>query len=200
MGLLDVDHGHVLPFRWVQVKLSCMERLDDSTKKQWWHLTNTLYVETPELVTYIQRYCGGIIHVTSRIETEASFNLEMDGVQMVEISKTFQEMTISADGRVSTTERTQSFVVPAPTFPVPQPGSSPDTPGPDAASGCDAPGSDTAASGPGTVHGTDAACPNAAGPDATGGAADSSAGSLSSAQGSGDSNLLLEALQVPSLY
>ncbi|KAG5276161.1 hypothetical protein AALO_G00128550 [Alosa alosa] len=97
-----------------------MERLDDSLKKQWWHLTNTFYVETPEgnreqyasvkLVTYIQRYCGGIVHVSFRIETEANFHLEMDGIQMVEISKTFQEITISTDGRVSTTERTQTFI------------------------------------------------------------------------------------------
>ncbi|XP_062403987.1 uncharacterized protein LOC134094477 [Sardina pilchardus] len=117
--------------RWVEVKLSCMERLDNSMQKQWWHLTNTFYMETPEgsryqyasakFVTYIQRYCGGIIHVSSRLETEANLRLEMDGVQMVEISQSFQEMTISGNGRVSTTERTKTILVPAPTFPPPEP-------------------------------------------------------------------------------
>ncbi|XP_031441367.2 uncharacterized protein LOC105894176 [Clupea harengus] len=211
MGLLDAEHGPVLLCgtqevqntrltvgfehaewfssgpRWVEVKLTCTEKLDESLKRQWFVLTNTFHVETPEggrvqyasvkCVTYIKRDCGKIIHVSSHMETDATFYLEMAGVLMVETSTTFKGMTIAADGTVSTTERTHTVSVPAPTFPFPQPGFSPDAPD---AAGPDVPCLDSAP-----------------GPD---GDAASSAAAPSSAQGSGDSSLLPEATQVPSLY
>ncbi|KAL2083654.1 hypothetical protein ACEWY4_021427 [Coilia grayii] len=212
--------------RRVEVRLKCVEKLQDSYKRQWWQLTNHFYVETAEgdlyqhavanMVTYIKWYCGGITKVSSHLEAEGRMCLEINGVLMEETVKINKGKVIKADGTVSSTEHTETVRVPVVFPPAPPPGFGPSDAagadadqGPDAesapaaapgsaaepapAAAADAPGPDSAGCGPESVSGSEAG----PGPDST---AATASCATSSTQASGDSSLLPEAAQLPSIY
>ncbi|KAL2083622.1 hypothetical protein ACEWY4_021395 [Coilia grayii] len=121
--------------RRVEVRLKCVEKLQDSYKRQWWQLTNHFYVETAEgdlyqhavanMVTYIKWYCGGITKVSSHLEAEGRMCLEINGVLMEETVKINKGKIIRADGTVSSTEHTETVRVPVVFPPAPPPGFGP---------------------------------------------------------------------------
>ncbi|XP_041916169.1 uncharacterized protein LOC121680702 isoform X1 [Alosa sapidissima] len=128
---------------------------------------------TIDAATIIEWRCGEVVRAVSHHKQESKLSVLMDGVPVIQISKTYKRVTLSANGSLVSSERSETSSVPAPVVPDPS------------ADGADGPAD---ASGPTDPPGADASAAAAA--DDT----------QSSAQGSEDSCLLPEAREVPLIF
>ncbi|XP_041920589.1 uncharacterized protein LOC121684595 [Alosa sapidissima] len=126
---------------------------------------------TTDAATIIEWRCSEVVRAVSYHEQESKLLVLMDGVPVIQTSKTYKRVTLSANGSLVSSERSETTSVPAPVVP---------DPSADGAAGA------ADASGPTDPPGADASA-----------AADDT---QSSAQGSEDSCLLPEAREVPFIF
>ncbi|XP_048120234.1 uncharacterized protein LOC125308056 [Alosa alosa] len=126
---------------------------------------------TTDAATIIKWRCSEVVRAVSYHEQESKLLVLMDGVPVIQTSKTYKRVTLSANGSLVSSERSETTSVPAPVVP---------DPSADGAAGA------ADASGPTDPPGADASA-----------AADDT---QSSAQGSEDSCLLPEAREVPFIF
>ncbi|XP_041916289.1 uncharacterized protein LOC121680814 isoform X2 [Alosa sapidissima] len=141
------------------------ETVEGSLRTQFWFTADENFVVDAEW------RCGELVRAVSYHEQESKLLVLMDGVPVIQTSRTYKRVNMSANGSLVSSERSETTSVPAPVV----------VPDPSADGAADA-------SGPTDSPGADASAAAAA--DDT----------QSSAQGSEDSCLLPEAREVPSLF
>ncbi|XP_076139527.1 uncharacterized protein LOC143122632 [Alosa pseudoharengus] len=156
------------------------ETVEGSLRTQFWFTADENFVvdaegnrdtyTTIDAATIIKWRCGELVRAVSYHEQESKLLVLMDGVPVIQTSRTYKRVTMSANGSLVSSERSETTSVPAPVVPDPSADGAADASGP-----TDPPGADASA---------------AAAADDT----------QSSAQGSEDSCLLPEAREVPSLF
>ncbi|KAL2099664.1 hypothetical protein ACEWY4_004058 [Coilia grayii] len=127
-------------------KLCFGEAVEGPVRTQFQFLTNETFVVDAEgnpdtlartdIATFIERRCGDLVHGVSNLKQEFRCLTDLDGVQVIQVTKVCKQVKLAADGSVRSRERTEVTYIPASTIPNPSPagpgGDASAHPGPDA--------------------------------------------------------------------
>ncbi|XP_063064142.1 uncharacterized protein LOC134456641 [Engraulis encrasicolus] len=123
---------------WVEVKLRCEEWREGPYLRRYWYLTNTCYQQTAEgivgpyangeLVTFVERYCGGITGLYSHMQTQMTTVMEIGGLLHAETTTTCRGLSMDAAGMWTRLETTRTLLMPLDLF-MPPPDATDDSAG-----------------------------------------------------------------------